>query len=287
MPWLPPAGTVVVPGRGEIFYRYHRHDDPTRPTLLLLHGWTATGDFQFFTAYRELAKRYSFVVVDHHGHGRGLRTPRPFLIDAVADDAVAVLDHLRIDWVVPVGYSMGGPIAMVLTRRHPDRVRALVVQATALEWSATRRDRAGWVAVRAVGPVIRSRTAARFMPRYLTNLVGSASSSRYVPWMVTESARNDLTVMAQAARAIARHDARPWASALGIPAASLITTADRLVPPHKQRALAAALSAEVIELAQDHLVTITHPEDYSLATLATLESVFRRLEGFEPVEPSL
>ncbi len=55
MPWLPPGHTMVLPGRGEVFYRHHQHADPTAPTLLLLHGWTASADLQFFTAYEALA----------------------------------------------------------------------------------------------------------------------------------------------------------------------------------------------------------------------------------------
>ena len=51
VPWLPEGRTVLLPGRGEVFYRYHRHADPSAPTLLLLHGWTASADLQFFTAY--------------------------------------------------------------------------------------------------------------------------------------------------------------------------------------------------------------------------------------------
>ncbi|MCU1388444.1 MAG: putative hydrolase, partial [Ilumatobacteraceae bacterium] len=55
VPWLPPGHTAVLEGRGEVFYRYHQHADPTAPTLLLLHGWTASADLQFFTAYEALA----------------------------------------------------------------------------------------------------------------------------------------------------------------------------------------------------------------------------------------
>ena len=61
----------------------------------------------------------------------------------------------------------------------------------------------------------------------------------YVPWLLSEMSRNDPFAMVDAGRALARYDARPWASSLGVPAASLITTEDRLVRPAKQRALAA------------------------------------------------
>src|SRR5687768_16475505 len=91
LPWLPPGRTVRLEGRGEMFVRWHQHPDPTAPTLLLLHGWTASADLQFFTAYEALAEHYSFVAVDHHGHGRGLRSSIPFTLELAADDAAGVV----------------------------------------------------------------------------------------------------------------------------------------------------------------------------------------------------
>ena len=38
VPWLPEGRTLVLPGRGEVFFRQHRHADPDAPTVLLLHG---------------------------------------------------------------------------------------------------------------------------------------------------------------------------------------------------------------------------------------------------------
>ena len=61
VPWLPPGRTMLLPGRGEVFYRHHRHPDPAAPTLLLLQGWTASDDLQFVTAYEALAAEFSFV----------------------------------------------------------------------------------------------------------------------------------------------------------------------------------------------------------------------------------
>jgi 3-oxoadipate enol-lactonase len=61
MPWLPEGHTMVLPGRGEVFYRLHRHPEADAPTVLLLHGWTANADVQFFTAYEALAEHCTIV----------------------------------------------------------------------------------------------------------------------------------------------------------------------------------------------------------------------------------
>ena len=55
VPWLPASHTITLADRGEVFYRRHVHPDPAAPTVLLLHGWTASADVQFFTAFEALA----------------------------------------------------------------------------------------------------------------------------------------------------------------------------------------------------------------------------------------
>lgn len=278
VPWLPPGQTIVLPGRGEVFVRVHRHSDPGRPWLLLLHGWTASADLQFFTAYEALAEQWSFVAIDHRGHGRGMRPTTPFRLEDAADDAAAALEQLGVGQVVTVGYSMGGPISMYVAQRHPHLVCGLVVQATALEWSATRWERARWRSVRLLGPIMRSWAYPRWVRYLLTRLLGVGHQLEpYVPWLEGEMRRGDHLGIVQAGRALSRHDARLWASALGRPAAAVVTTRDRLVPPRKQRELATVLGAEVIELDGDHTVCWETPDTYRAATVTAAASVLERV----------
>jgi 3-oxoadipate enol-lactonase len=278
LPWLPEGRTVVLPGRGEVFVRVHRHPDPLRPWLLLLHGWTASADLQFFTAYEALAEQWSFVAIDHRGHGRGMRATTPFRLEDSADDAAAVVEQLGVGPVVTIGYSMGGPISMHLAKRHPHLVSGLVVQATALEWLATRWERARWGAVRLLGPVMRSWAYPRWIRFVLSRLLGMGHHlERYLPWIEGEMRRGDHLGIVQAGRALSRHDARLWAPSLGRPAVAVVTMRDRLVPPRKQRELAAALGAAVIELDGDHMVCWEQPVRYSDVTVAAVVSVMARV----------
>lgn len=272
MPWLPPGHTMVLPGRGEVFFRHHVHADPTAPTLLLLHGWTASADLQFFTAYEALAEHFSFIAIDHRGHGRGLRSPAKFDLADVADDAALLVESLGVGQVITVGYSMGGPISLLLTQRHPDLVAGVVVQATALEWRATFGERLRWKTVHVMGPMLRSGVFPRWMRWGIRRLLGpNHPLQRYVPWIAAELHRNDTFNVVQAGQSLSRYDARPFASALGKPAAGLITTRDRLVKPRKQRALADALNAFVIELPDDHLASWTSADAFSKATVQLVQ----------------
>ena len=49
----------------------------------------------------------------------------PYLLEDMADDAVAVLDALEWSSAHVIGHSMGAMIAQLLTVRHPERVRSL------------------------------------------------------------------------------------------------------------------------------------------------------------------
>ena len=286
LPWLPPGHTAVLPGRGEVFYRHHQHADQAAPTVLLLHGWTASADLQFFTAYEELAQHCSFIGVDHRGHGRGLRSAVPFRLEDAADDAAALLVHLGVGSVVTVGYSMGGPISMLLAQRHPALVEALVVQATALEWRATRRERARWKTVNLLGPMLRSFAYPRSIRAGIRRLLGKNHPLvPFVPWLAAEMRRNDTFNIVQAGQALSHYDARSWAGALGKPAAAVVTTKDRLVFPRKQRALAVALNAAIVELPGDHLAPWEQPAAVSAATVRAVQLVHRELDARRQTAP--
>ena len=276
VPWLPPGHTLVLPGRGEVFYRRHQHPDPAAPMLLLLHGWTASADLQFFTAYEALAAHFSFIAIDHRGHGRGMRPLERFELEDAADDAAALVAALGVAPVITVGYSMGGPISLLLTRRHPHLVRGIVVEATALEWRSTWFERFRWKLVHLVGPMLRSWAMPRTMRYGVSKLVGpSHVLESYSPWLLGEFRRSDTFKVVEAGRALSRYDARPWAGSLGKPAASMITTRDQLVKPAKQWALARALGAEVVQLDGDHICPLTCPAEFAAVTVQLVQCVMR------------
>jgi len=274
-PLLPPR-VVHLAGRGEIVVRHHRHPDPTRPTLLLLHGWTASADTQFFTAYDTLASDYSIVALDHRGHGRGLRPDVPFRLEDCADDAADVLAALGVDEAVTVGYSMGGPISLLLWQRHPHLVSGMVLEATALEWNGTRAERNRWRVGHVLGPVFRKFATPTLIRFGLRKAIPRGHElARFLPWLVGEIRRNDPWMVNEAGRALSRFDARPFASTIPVPTAMVLTTRDRLVRPHKQHALVQMLGAEVVELEGDHFVPLLAPREFADATRRAVSLVTR------------
>jgi 3-oxoadipate enol-lactonase len=278
---FPPGRIIPVPDRGEMFVRDSGPDSDRQGTLLLLHGWFASADINWAASYGPLiAAGYRVVAVDHRGHGRGIRSPKPFRLIDCADDAAGLVREMNLGPVIPVGYSMGGPIAELLAHRHPELVRGLVLSATPLSWNDRPKQRRRWRLMSVLGFGLRL-----FSPRVYSGALrrGGFANEDVVSWLMGELMRHDPAAMAEAGREMARYNSRPWIGTLPMPVVVLCTSQDDLVPPPDQRALAAAIpGAELIETGGDHYAVGRHP-DYMPNLLRSIGRVVERAgEGAPP-----
>lgn len=274
---LPPGAVVHLYGRGDVVIR---DSGGSGPVVVLLHGWMFTGDLNFAGLYGPLADAgYRVISLDHRGHGRGLRPGIPFRLVDCADDVAALLTELGIRRAVALGYSMGGPIAQLLARRHPDLVDGIVLCATARDWA----DPGLRVVWRLMGVL---RLVLGVLPRrawaWLLGSMGIAEIGRD-HWAVAELARGDAYDIAEAGRELGRFDSRRWLSELTLPAAVVVTTKDLAVPPAKQHALADALGAPAFEVPGDHAVAALDPPAFAAAALAALTSVATHRRSAAPL----
>jgi len=98
--------------------------------LLFIHAAGSNGN----TWHRQLAafaESHSPLAFDFPGHGRSGGTESLKSISAYRDCVAALFDTLALRPGVLVGRSMGGAIAMEYALAHPERVRGLVLTATA------------------------------------------------------------------------------------------------------------------------------------------------------------
>ena len=75
--------------------------------------------------------QFKAVVFDNGGTGRSSIMRKPHTIRRMADDAVRLLDHLKIERSHVIGHSMGGYIAQELAINYPDRIGKLILESTA------------------------------------------------------------------------------------------------------------------------------------------------------------
>lgn len=225
--------------------------------------------------YDRLAGPSPVLAIDHRGHGRGIRSDEPFSLEAAADDAAGVLRELDCPPAIVCGYSMGGPVAMLMWRRHPELVAGLVMEATALEWRASARERSIWRAMSILERVLRSARSKSVVDRLLREMLERCPElEERRGWLEGELRRGDPQAIAEAGRAIGRYDARPFAGDVDVPAAVVITTEDRLVRPSKQRALAVAIPGAVrFHLAADHDACMTSIDGFADVTVEAVTAV--------------
>jgi 3-oxoadipate enol-lactonase len=274
---MPEGRLVELPGRGITFVR-EAAGPIGAPTLLLLHGWTANSAVNWFATYSALSEHFNVLAMDHRGHGHGLRTWRPFQLEDCADDAVALLDELDLDQVIPVGYSMGGPVAQLIWRRHRERVSGLVLCATASKFREHRAEGLLTAAVAAVSGTLRvtpdtaiDRLFDRFIsPRYELTPLGQ--------WALEQQKLNDFHTIVEAGHAVASFDSRDWVHEIGVPTSIVATTDDTTVQPERQALLSDSIAgAEVFTVVGGHDVCATNPRVFVPPLVDACLAVGRRI----------
>lgn len=270
--------TLDLPGRGRLWVRDIPGPTPAAPVVLLLHGLGATARLNWGPSFRPLAERYRVLAFDHRGHGRGLRTRR-FRLSECADDAAAVADALGVRSLVPVGYSMGGPVAMLLWKRHPELVSGLVLCATARHFVERRAARAG----RALLPVAAG--ALRIAPervrrRMIEGSLARATHPKLRERVIEEMNGHDPAAVVQAAGRAAAFSSHAWIADVDVPTSVVITTRDQVVAPRRQRKLADAIpGAEAFEVKADHVACVAAAERFVPALLDACASVIGRRQA--------
>jgi pimeloyl-ACP methyl ester carboxylesterase len=274
-PSLPPGRPVDLPGRGTTFIHETRRR-PGAPTLMLLHGLGATASLNWYTCFRELAKHAHVVAIDHRGHGQGVRAGTPFTLEDAADDAIALADALGIGHVIPVGYSMGGPIAQLMWRRHRDRVAGLVMCATSHRFRVTPAERVMFASLPALEQAVRAVPDAVCRRVWSAVTAGVAPVHGFAAWAAREMLLQDRRAIVQAAAALGRYNAEAWIRDIDVPTTVLVHQRDQLVPPARQLQLAGMIEGSMTRFVDvDHFGIVRNPELVLDALVEGVDDVVR------------
>jgi pimeloyl-ACP methyl ester carboxylesterase len=111
----------------QLRFQYLEWGNPDSSPIVLLHGGHQSAHSWDLVSLH-LAQNYRVFALDQRGHGDS-EWPRDaeYTNDAMSHDAGAFIDALGLERPILVGHSMGGRNALLLTRRDPSRLRALVV----------------------------------------------------------------------------------------------------------------------------------------------------------------
>ena len=274
----PPGRVVEVPGRGDT-YVYEMEGPPGAPVLFLIHGLVATTQLNWFPAFPVLADRYRVIATDLRGHGRGFPAGRRFRLSDCADDMAAVADALGVERFIPVGYSLGGPVAQLAWHRHRDRVAGLVLAATSRNFGGTLRERTWYRIVPGIvtGTRVVGSIRGRGRPPEEIDLGDDAFLTR---WAMEELRRVSPSVALQAMSALGRFSSHDWIEKVDVPTAVVVTTKDHFIAATRQLKLASAIpGATVHPVHAGHAACVLAYRRFVPALVEACESVVARLDG--------
>ena len=240
--------------------------------LVLLHAFPF--DSRMFDSVRtDLSAAATMLTPDLRGFGSG-----PPLGDAtpdlalLADDVVDAMDAAGMDRAVLGGVSMGGYVALALLRRHPERVKGLVlVDTRSGPDDAAAVERRQGVAARADGGDVASG------PDAIAPLVAAGSSDDIRATLAAIADSVPAATIAWAQRAMAgRPDSTAVLAAASVPVLIVVGEQDAVTPLAAAHEMAAAArDAELVELPEaGHLTPAEDPEGFAVVVLDWLSRRF-------------
>jgi pimeloyl-ACP methyl ester carboxylesterase len=100
--------------------------------IVLIHGFASTKEVNWVypgwvSTLTQAGRRV--IALDNRGHGQSgkLYLPDLYATERMAEDVVALLDHLGLPRADVMGYSMGARITAFLAVRRPERVRSAIL----------------------------------------------------------------------------------------------------------------------------------------------------------------
>ena len=247
------------------------------PTLVLLHPFPFSAEV-WSGELDALSKEWRVLAPSFRGFGR----TEPFApgtapsIEAMADDVAALLDALQIaDPVVLCGLSMGGYVALAFARRHPRRLRALILADTRAEPDSAeaRANRDASIARVEKGDV------AGFIDDMLGKLAGETTRAERPAVMERLRELMSRTPASTIAKTLAalrdRPDARPQLGAVSVPALVLVGAEDAVTPPSAAEVMAKAIPrATMVPLpGAGHISNVEAPRAFHDAVSTFLASL--------------
>jgi 3-oxoadipate enol-lactonase len=240
------------------------------PPVLLLHAFPL-GLGMWDDQARALSSAFQVVRFDARGFGGSPPGDGLLTMERIAGDAAALLDHLDLPAATVCGLSMGGYAAFAFARRHPTRLRGLVLADTksSPDGDQAKRTRAEQAdKVRREGP---EAIADAVLPKLLgrtTHEQRPAVVARVRELILANPARGIADALAGLA---ARADAAPVLREIRVPTLVVCGEEDVITPPADAEALQAGIAGSTLEVL---------PKAGHLANMETPEAFNRVLEAF-------
>ncbi|WP_454917731.1 alpha/beta fold hydrolase [Xanthobacter sediminis] len=202
---------------------------------------------------------------DMRGHGRSQPNPAAPTIDALVDEALAVMDAAQVERVDFVGISLGGLLGQKLALRCPERVRSLALCATSYAFKPTQMwlERAARVRREGLAPMVEASRGRWFTPGVLER------RSEQAERLLSALAGVDPESYAQCCEILAETDLEADLPAMKPPTLLIAGEEDKATPPAALQAIKQRLDgARLLEISgAAHLINVNQPRQFNEALL--------------------
>ena len=234
--------------------------------ILLVHGYPLNKSM-WDSQVSILSADFRIIAPDLRGHGESEAPSGTYSMDLLADDLLGLLDHLNIDQVVLLGFSMAGYAVFAFYRKYANRVRALVLADTRPqpdgEEAKQGRENTAQTALKEGVAGLAQNTAPRMLApstaeqrpevvERVQRIMASTSVNGYV---------GDLRGMAE------RPDSTATLSQITCPTLVLVGDQDPITPPADAQLMANTIRNAQLETIPNaaHLTPIEQPEAFNRA----------------------
>jgi pimeloyl-ACP methyl ester carboxylesterase len=105
---------------------YLDYGSSSHEPLVMVHGGAWRWQ-EYLSLIPGLGRRWHVYALDLRGNGRSGWVPETYRLEDFAEDNANFVSRLNAPAVL-VGHSLGGVVALMVAGRHPDKVRALIVE---------------------------------------------------------------------------------------------------------------------------------------------------------------
>lgn len=248
----------------------HVETDGRGPPLLLISGLGGLASF-WSAQVDAFARDFTVVRYDHRGCGRSASGRVDHSIDQMLEDALGIMDALKLENASILGHSTGGTIAQRLATRHPARVSRLVLSAS---WAQADAHFERLLSLRlavlqglGVEAHLRLSTLLLHPPWYVRDHHDALAARETAAARTAEPA-----TIAARMRAIAAFDGAEELDLIAAPTLVVVAADDVLTPPHHAELLASRIRRARLSILPrgGHYAPVTAAAEFRAAVLPFL-----------------
>jgi 3-oxoadipate enol-lactonase len=239
---------------------YQRFDGPEAAPVLVFSNSLATTLELWDPQVPAFTPAFRVLRYDQLGHGRSEVPARPYTVEQLGRELLALLDELGIERVSLCGLSLGGAVGMWLGAHAPERLDRLVLAGTSAYFGPPERwlERIALVQADGMSAVAEAAMGRWFTPAF-TGLAPFRDGHAATP------ARGYIACC----DALAVWDFRSELIGVSVPTLVVVGAEDPATPPEQAEAIAEGIPGARLVVIPNaaHLVNVEQPEAFNRAVL--------------------